>query len=44
MESCHAKAVVGSRALERALIGTHQSPLRELGDRFFNLLVRIFTG
>jgi len=44
MESCHADAVVGSRALERDLIGTHQSPWRELGGRFFNLLVRIFTG
>jgi glycosyltransferase involved in cell wall biosynthesis len=43
MESTHADAVVGSRALERAQIGTHQSPLRELGGRLFNLLVRIFT-
>ena len=44
MESSHADAVVGSRALERELIGVHQSPLREWGGRFFNLLVRIFTG
>ena len=44
MDSCHADAVVGSRALERELIGTHQSPFREWGGRFFNLLVRIFTG
>jgi len=44
MESSHADAVVGSRALERELIGTHQSPWRELGGRFFNLLVRLFTG
>lgn len=44
MESSHADAVVGSRALERELIGTHQSPLRELGGRLFNFLVRIFTG
>ena len=44
LESSHADAVVGSRALERDLIGTHQSPLRELGGRLFNLLVRIFTG
>ena len=44
MESSHADAVVGSRALERELIGTHQSPFREWGGRFFNLLVRIFTG
>jgi glycosyltransferase involved in cell wall biosynthesis len=44
MESTHADAVVGSRALERKLIGAHQSPFREWGGRFFNLLVRIFTG
>ena len=29
---------------QRELIGTHQSPFREWGGRFFNLLVRIFTG
>jgi glycosyltransferase involved in cell wall biosynthesis len=44
MESSSADAVVGSRALQRELIGTHQSLLREWGGRFFNLLVRIFTG
>jgi glycosyltransferase involved in cell wall biosynthesis len=44
MESSPADAVVGSRALQRELIGTHQSLLREWGGRFFNLLVRIFTG
>ena len=44
MESSHADAVVGSRALQRGLIGIHQSPFREWGGRFFNLLVRIFTG
>lgn len=44
MESSPADAVVGSRALQRELIGTHQSPFREWGGRFFNLLVRIFTG
>ena len=44
MESSHADAVVGSRALERELIGAHQSPFREWGGRFFNLLVRIATG
>ena len=44
MESSHADAVVGSRAVERDLIGAHQSPWREWGGRFFNLLVRFFTG
>ena len=44
MESSHADAVVGSRALRRELIGIHQSPFREWGGRFYNLLVQIFTG
>ena len=45
MESSHADAVVGSRAVERDLIGAlRQSPWREWGGRFFNLLVRFFTG
>src|SRR5208283_2391992 len=44
MEASHADAVVGSRALQRELIGVHQSWFREWGGRFFNLLVRIFTG
>jgi glycosyltransferase involved in cell wall biosynthesis len=44
MASSHADAVIGSRALQRELIGVHQSPFREWGGRFFNLLVRIFTG
>ena len=34
----------GSRALDRNLIGTHQSWLREHGGRVFNLLVRITSG
>jgi len=44
MESSHADVVVGSRALQRELIGVHQSLFREWGGRFFNVLVRIFTG
>jgi glycosyltransferase involved in cell wall biosynthesis len=44
MESSRADAVVGSRALQRELIGVHQSPFREWGGRFFNLLVQILTG
>jgi glycosyltransferase involved in cell wall biosynthesis len=34
----------GSRALNRSLIGVHQSWRREQGGRVFNLLVRIATG
>ncbi len=35
---------IGSRALDRSLIGTHQSSFRELGGRFFNLMVQLGTG
>lgn len=34
----------GSRALDRGLIGSHQSWIREEGGRVFNLLVRITSG
>lgn len=34
----------GSRALDRRLIGVHQSWRREQGGRVFNLLVRLWTG
>jgi glycosyltransferase involved in cell wall biosynthesis len=44
LESSQADAAVGSRALQRELIGDHQSALREWGGRFFNLLVRMFSG
>jgi glycosyltransferase involved in cell wall biosynthesis len=44
LESSSADAAVGSRALQRELIGIHQSWFREWGGRFFNLLVRFFTG
>jgi len=39
-----ADAAVGSRALERQLIGIHQPAFREYGGRFFNLVVRLATG
>ena len=39
-----ADAAVGSRALKRELIGVHQPLFRDLAGRFFNLLVRAFTG
>jgi glycosyltransferase involved in cell wall biosynthesis len=44
LQSSGADAAVGSRALERELIGIHQPWLREMGGRFFNLLVRAFAG
>jgi glycosyltransferase involved in cell wall biosynthesis len=36
--------VIGSRALDRSLIGTHQSKFRELIGRIGNLVQFIFTG
>ncbi|MGE5326942.1 MAG: dolichyl-phosphate beta-glucosyltransferase [Deltaproteobacteria bacterium] len=44
LEAEHADAAVGSRALERRLIGIRQPFYREYSGRFFNLLVRAFTG
>jgi glycosyltransferase involved in cell wall biosynthesis len=39
-----AQIAIGSRALDRSLIGTHQSFFRENAGRFFNLMVRLITG
>ncbi len=44
IESQGADAAVGSRALQRELIGVHQPWFREFGGRGFNLIVRLFTG
>jgi hypothetical protein len=35
---------IGSRALERSLIETHQSPVREIAGMIFNAFVRLLTG
>jgi dolichyl-phosphate beta-glucosyltransferase len=35
---------IGSRALDRSLISTHQSRLREIAGIIFNTFVRLFTG
>ena len=44
LQSSGADAAVGSRALNRELIGIHQPWLRDMAGRFFNLLVKVFTG
>lgn len=44
LESSAADAAIGSRALDRKLIGVHQPWRREYAGRCFNLLVRLFTG
>ncbi len=39
-----ADVAIGSRAVDRSLIGVHQSVFRENAGRIFNLLMRIVTG
>jgi len=43
-EKAGADVAVGSRALDRRLIGVHQSWFRENAGRLFNLVMRIITG
>lgn len=44
IENARADAAVGSRALNRRLIGVHQPWPRELAGKTFNLAVGLFTG
>ncbi len=44
LESSRADAAVGSRALQRELIGVRQPWYRDTAGRVFNLLVRLITG
>lgn len=39
-----ASIAIGSRALDRSLIGVHQSQWRELSGIFFNRIMRMITG
>jgi glycosyltransferase involved in cell wall biosynthesis len=39
-----AQVVIGSRAVDRSLVGVHQPPLREYAGRFFNVVMRLITG
>jgi glycosyltransferase involved in cell wall biosynthesis len=39
-----AQVAIGSRAVDRSLVGVHQSPLREFSGRVFNLAMRMVTG
>ena len=43
-EKAQAAIAIGSRALDRSLVGVHQAPLREWGGRLFNLVMRVATG
>jgi glycosyltransferase involved in cell wall biosynthesis len=44
IEHEHANAAIGSRDLDRSLIGVRQPLFREMGGRFFNLVIRLITG
>ena len=43
-DKVQAKVAIGSRALDRSLVGVHQSALRESAGRLFNLGVRAISG
>jgi len=43
-ERSQAQVAIGSRAVDRSLVGVHQPLLRELVGRFFNLVMRMVTG
>jgi glycosyltransferase involved in cell wall biosynthesis len=43
-EGKSAQIAIGSRALDRSLVGVHQPLLREYAGRFFNLVMRVVTG
>jgi glycosyltransferase involved in cell wall biosynthesis len=40
----HAPVVIGSRAVDRSMVGVHQPFFREMSGRFFNLAMRAVTG
>ena len=40
----NADVAIGSRALDRSLVGVHQSAFREASGRVFNLIMRLVTG
>jgi glycosyltransferase involved in cell wall biosynthesis len=39
-----APIAIGSRAIDRSLVGVHQPAFREYAGRFFNLVMRLVTG
>jgi dolichyl-phosphate beta-glucosyltransferase len=43
-QETRAQIVIGSRALNRSLIGVHQPLFRESAGKLFNLAVRVITG
>ena len=43
-ERAGAVVAIGSRALDRSLVGVHQSTFREVSGRVFNVIMRAITG
>lgn len=43
-DTAGADVAIGSRALDRSRVKTHQSAARELSGRLFNLIMRLVTG
>jgi dolichyl-phosphate beta-glucosyltransferase len=43
-ESEQAEVAIGSRAVDRSLVGVHQPLFREFSGRFFNVVMRLVTG
>jgi dolichyl-phosphate beta-glucosyltransferase len=39
-----ADVAIGSRAIDRSLVGVHQSAFREMSGRIFNVVMRLVTG
>ena len=39
-----AAGAIGSRALDRSLVGVHQAAFREMSGRIFNVIMRLATG
>jgi len=39
-----AAVAIGSRAIDRSLIGVHQPGFRETAGKFFNFVAQVFTG
>jgi len=44
VEREQAAAAIGSRALDRSLVGVHQAAIREWSGRLFNVIMRAATG
>src|SRR6185295_13988771 len=44
VEREQAAGAIGSRALDRALVGVHQAAFREWSGRVFNVIMRVATG